>query len=70
MKLSLRQMVLNILDDPENMKWHSRRSYWTDQIILLVRKDEQLRIRKAVLEYYSVAPKAAEPVLRIIDGQS
>jgi hypothetical protein len=31
---------------------------------------ERQRIREGVLEYYKVAPKAAEPLLRIIDGES
>lgn len=29
--------------------------------------DERRRIRDGVLKYYAVAPKAAEPILRIID---
>lgn len=30
-------------------------------------RDERKRIRDGVLAYYAVAPKAAEPILRIID---
>lgn len=30
-------------------------------------RDENTRIRTGVLDYYTVAPKAAEPILRIID---
>jgi hypothetical protein len=69
MSLSLRQMILRILDNEENLKYHHRRDYWVNEIILLVRKDEQQRIRKAVLEYYAVAPKAAEPILKIVEGE-
>jgi hypothetical protein len=32
--------------------------------------DENRRIRDGVLEYYKVAPKAAEPMLRIIDKEA
>jgi hypothetical protein len=69
MSLSLRQRVLRILDNEENLKYHHRRDYWVNEIILLVRQDERARIRKAVLEYYAVAPKAAEPILKIIGGE-
>jgi hypothetical protein len=67
-KRSLHQEIMRILDDSENMKTHQRREYWASQIILLVRRDEQQRIRKEVLAYYAVAPKAAEPILKIIGG--
>jgi hypothetical protein len=39
MAMSLHSDILRILDNDENMSQHSRRSYWTNQIILMVRKD-------------------------------
>lgn len=42
--MSLRSDILRILDNPENMSQHGRRSYWTDQIILMVRQDAVQRV--------------------------
>jgi len=64
----LPEVLYHLIKHEENWTTHQRSMYWINQIILQVRKDEQLRIRKAVLEYYAVAPKAAEPILKIIGG--
>ena len=36
--------ILRILDNPENMSQHSRRSYWAHQIILMAREDAVQRV--------------------------
>jgi hypothetical protein len=46
--MSLRSDILRILDRDENMSQHGRRQYWTDQIILMVQRDERERARALV----------------------
>jgi hypothetical protein len=48
--MSLHSDILRILDNAENMSQHGRRSYWTDQIILMVRQDAAQRVKARMFD--------------------
>jgi hypothetical protein len=55
MKASLHTMITNIMDSEENMLTHGRRMYWANQIILLVRRDENQRIVEVIEALHPLA---------------